>query len=270
MKVTILSDNRTISPDALRTEHGLAILLNTGTNNILLDTGASGLLVQNAVRLGVDLSKVDYVFLSHGHADHTGGLGAFLQVNSKAKILVSPHALDCSFYSDRGCMHSITNCWPSELMQDRLHLISNTQTIVPGIQVIADIQHVHPLPMGNRHLYVERDGQLRVDDFGHEMALYTGGMLFTGCAHNGLENILAACPWPVQTVIGGFHLLDAKGTDTYETTQTLTALAHQLSRQYPDVVFYTGHCTGQEVFNLMKSVLTERLHQFSCGMQITI
>ena len=65
------------------------------------------------------------------------------------------------------------------------------------------------MPKGNRNLYVQdADGDYIHDDFRHELALYVDGLLFTGCAHSGLENILAACLWPVHSVIGGFHLLE--------------------------------------------------------------
>ena len=92
MKWTVLSDNRSCNP-ALETEHGLSILLTTERHNILLDTGASDLFIRNAELLGVNLSDVDYVFISHGHSDHAGGLRYFLEHNQKAQIIVSPDAM---------------------------------------------------------------------------------------------------------------------------------------------------------------------------------
>ena len=85
MKWTVLVDNRTNNP-TIETEHGLSILLETEKHSILLDTGASDMLIRNAERLGKDLSRVDYVFISHGHSDHAGGLKHFMQINKKAKI----------------------------------------------------------------------------------------------------------------------------------------------------------------------------------------
>lgn len=85
MKVCILADNRTLDSKRFRAEHSLAVLLQTADKQILLDTGASDAFIANTEQLGIDLSAVDYVFLSHGHADHTGGLSAFLQVNKKGE-----------------------------------------------------------------------------------------------------------------------------------------------------------------------------------------
>ena len=87
MKWTVLSDNRS-SDGLLETEHGLSILLETEHHRILLDTGASDVFIRNAERLGIDLSMVDYVFISHGHSDHAGGLRHLMMINDKAKVIV--------------------------------------------------------------------------------------------------------------------------------------------------------------------------------------
>ena len=253
MKWTVLSDNRSSDP-ALETEHGLSILLTTERHKILLDTGASDLFIRNAELLGIDLSDVDYVFVSHGHSDHAGGLRYILEHNRQAKVIVSPDAMNGHFFSKRGNLHSITAEWP-EIDEDRLILIDQTCEVAEGLHVIAHIPQNHPTPKGNQNLYVQdADGEYIHDDFRHELALYIDGLLFTGCAHSGLENILAACPWPVHTVVGGFHLLDGQ-----EAEEELAALAQRLKINYPNTLFYTSHCTGDNVFEVMKGVMGEQL-----------
>jgi 7,8-dihydropterin-6-yl-methyl-4-(beta-D-ribofuranosyl)aminobenzene 5'-phosphate synthase len=259
MKWTVLSDNRSSNPK-LETEHGLSILLETEQHKILLDTGASNVFIRNAELLGVDFSDVDYVFISHGHSDHAGGLQHFLRINERAKIIVSPDAMSGKFFSKRGNLHSITTEWP-EIDDERLILIDHTCEIAEGLHVIAHIPQIHPMPKGNQNLYVQdADGEYIYDDFRHELALYVEGLLFTGCAHSGLENILSACPWPVNTVVGGFHLLDGQ-----ETVEELAVLAQRLKANYPNTQFYTSHCTGDKVYDVMKGVMGEQLQSFSCG-----
>lgn len=251
---TVLVDNRTDNP-ALETEHGLSILLETEKHNILLDTGASDMLIRNAERLGKDLSRVDYVFISHGHSDHAGGLKYFMEINSKAKVIVSPDAISGKFYSKRSFLHSITTKWP-KIPEERLLAIDHSGSIGDGIYIIAHIPHIHPMPEGNQHLFVQdANGQFIHDDFRHELALYIGGLLFTGCAHSGLENILAACPLTVNTVVGGFHLLD-----NHESEARLTELSHRLADAYPQTQFYTSHCTGDAAFAILQGVMGDKIH----------
>ena len=262
MRWTVLSDNRS-DDSRLTTEHGLSILLHTDRLMILLDTGASDVFIRNAEQLGIDLSAVDYVFISHGHSDHAGGLRNFLEYNQKAQVIVSPDAMSGKFFSKRGNLHSITTEWP-EIGEDRLVLIDQTCEILEGLHVIAHIPQTHPMPKGNQNLYVQNaNGDYIHDDFRHEQALYVDGLLFTGCAHSGLENILAACPWPVHSVIGGFHLLDGQETD-----DEIKALAQGLKAKYPETQFYTSHCTGDNVFGVMKDVMDEQLQSFRCGTVI--
>lgn len=262
MKWTVLSDNRSNSP-MLETEHGLSILLQTERHKILLDTGASDVFLRNAEQLDVNLSDVDYVFISHGHSDHAGGLRFFLEQNRQAKVIVSPDAMSGKFFSKRGNLHSITADWP-EIDAARLILIDQTCEIAEGIHVIAHIPQNHPMPKGNQNLYAQdTHGDYIHDDFRHELALYVDGLLFTGCAHSGLENIVSACRWPVKSVVGGFHLLDGQETD-----EEIGALAKRLNKQYPSTRFYTSHCTGDNVFEVLKNVMGEQLQSFTCGTTI--
>ena len=271
VRLTVLSDNRSSDPARFPTEHGLSILLDTGKHRVLLDTGASDLFLRNARKLGINLADVDYAFLSHGHSDHAGGLGAFLEVNSRAKVIVSSEALGKGFFSTKGGLHSITSSWPLDAMEGRTIYIDKSLDLGGGIRIIADIPQAHPIPKGNRNLLiVEGRSEIRLDTFRHEIALYADGILFTGCAHNGLENNLAACPRPVRAVIGGFHLLDSKDGNLYESMEELECMGRELLRKYPDTVFYTGHCTGDAACRTLKGVLGNQLRSFSAGMQILL
>ena len=259
MKWTVLSDNRS-SDSRLSTEHGLSILLQTEHHKILLDTGASDVFLRNAKLLSVDLSDVDYVFISHGHSDHAGGLRYFVEHNQKVQFIVSPDAMSGHFFSKRGNLHSIITEWP-EIDDDRFILIDQNCKVAEGLHVIAHIPQIHPTPKGNQNLYVQdADGAYIHDDFRHELALYVDGLLFTGCAHSGLENILTACSWPIYTVVGGFHLLDGM-----EPEGELIALAQRLKAKYPKTQFYTSHCTGDNVYDVLKGVMGEQLQSFRCG-----
>ena len=167
MKWTVLSDNRSCD-DSLETEHGLSILLETDHHRILLDTGASDVFIRNAEKMGIDLSTVDYVFISHGHSDHAGGLKLLMKINNKAQVIVSPNAIKGKFFSKRRYLHSITTEWP-EGNEDRFLMVDKTCEITNGLHVIAHIPQTHPMPQGNLHLFVENaEGNYINDDFRHE------------------------------------------------------------------------------------------------------
>ena len=264
MKWIVLVDNRA-NDSALETEHGLSILLETENHKILLDTGASDMFIRNAQKLGIDLSTVNYVLISHGHSDHASGLRYFLEINKTAKVIVSSDAISGKFFSKRSNLHSITAEWPV-IPDDRLILVSESCKIDNDLHVIARIPQTNPIPKANQNLYVQdANGDFIHDDFRHELALYVDGLLFTGCTHSGLENILAFCPFPVSEVVGGFHLLDGQ-----ETEEELLALAHRLKSHYPQTRFFTSHCTGDSVFMILQNVMADQIHAFSCGTTINV
>ncbi len=86
MKITTVYDNYKFGKK-LRTGWGFSALVETGDREILFDTGGdSEILLENMKSLGIDLDKIEGVFLSHFHGDHTGGLTGFLEKNSDVKV----------------------------------------------------------------------------------------------------------------------------------------------------------------------------------------
>ena len=99
MIIKALAENTSVSEE-YRAEHGLSIYIETGNHKLLFDTGRGGLFLENAEKMGVDLSKVDTAVISHGHYDHGGGLPYFLEINQTAKIYIHKKAFG-DYYSSR-------------------------------------------------------------------------------------------------------------------------------------------------------------------------
>jgi 7,8-dihydropterin-6-yl-methyl-4-(beta-D-ribofuranosyl)aminobenzene 5'-phosphate synthase len=91
LRITVLMEHRSLR-EGLATEHGLALWIEADGMRILFDTGQSGAFTGNAKALGIDLSQADFIVLSHGHYDHTGGLESALEVAPQARTCFHPEA----------------------------------------------------------------------------------------------------------------------------------------------------------------------------------
>ncbi len=248
MKIHCLIENTSISTE-LTAEHGLSLLIDTGTHRILFDTGASTLFADNAERMGLDLSLVDMVVLSHGHYDHGGGLEKFLELNTHAPVWVSPHAFEPHFNAkgkDIGL---------SPALQSHPRIKSAISELAPGITLHTG----ESIPVEKSGMTAICDGVRMPEDFRHEQYLLIQEdgkrILFSGCSHRGIPNI--AAHFRADVLVGGFHLMN----------ETAPARLQQLATQLLELPtsYYTGHCTGDFAFATMKPHMGERLHRFGTG-----
>ncbi len=270
MRIQVLTDNQKISKD-LKSEHGLCIYFETETCKFLLDTGASDLFLINALKMEIDLKDVDYVFISHGHADHTGGLSKFLEINDKAKIITSEKSFNQNFYSVRNGKRKVSVENDFSQYSDRFLFVKEDMEICSNIKIFNCTSSEFPLPKANSTLMVEFGNQLVTDDFSHEL-IFTYGqdelLVYSGCTHKGIINVLneisAKTHKKINLLIGGFHLLD----DNYETEEEVTGIAEYLAKNYSETYLFTGHCTGNKVYSIMKKVLGDHLNYFYTGIAL--
>lgn len=268
MYIAILMEDTCGSPQC-EYEHGLSLYIETEHHRILMDTGASDKTWGNAQKLGVDLSMVDTVVLSHGHYDHSGGMMAFRKINGNAVIYMQETALLDYYHGERyiGVDKEIGKL-------PGVQMISGDRKIDGEISLFTGIQGRRFWPQSNLGLSMRVGGVDKQDEFAHEQCLVIHGnkkLLISGCAHNGILNILdryreiyGGSP---DIVISGFHMMK-KGGYTDEEKETIRQTAMELKKK--DTVFYTGHCTGQNAIGLMKPIMQDKLIQIHCGMEMRV
>ena len=256
--------------------HGLSFYIETRRHRLLMDAGPSEQMVQNACALGVDLTKVDTVILSHGHYDHANGLTAFAAQNPEAKIYLRRTAEEPHFSgsAEEGTLHDISMDL-AILSLPGLVWVEGEVTLDEELSLFGGITGRKFWPESNRKLTRRFNGVFLQDSFAHEQCLVIrepgNTVLLSGCAHNGILNILDRFRrlyggWP-DAVISGFHM--KKSTPyTREEEETICATARQLCACPSE--FYTCHCTGLGAYERMKAIMGEQLHYVHCGEEIKL
>lgn len=253
MKITVLAEN-TCRSGELEAEHGLSLYIETDRHKILFDTGQSDLFIRNAKKLGIDLSEVNFVILSHGHCDHGGGLKHFFEINEKAPVYLSRHAFGEYYNGTEKYIGLDTELESSNriiFVDDLLRLYGYME-----LHSCNNEEKVHDL--GSFGLTMKCGKEFIDDTFRHEQYLLIREgektVIISGCSHKGILNI--ASWFDADVIVGGFHFSKLPLDDT------LISYAKQLDSYKAQ--FYTCHCTGMEQFEFMKKHMS-RLDYLSGG-----
>lgn len=269
----------------LQSEHGLSFYIETAGHTVLFDTGASEKFWKNARHMGIRLENVDTVVLSHGHNDHGGGLAAFLEKNTKAKVYIHENAFR-RHYSDLrketgGILPTVSECadisLDAALMDhDRIIYVDKPMYMIDNeLMLLSGIVPLRLQPDTCRRLY-EEDGQgLNYDTFSHEQHLViTEGnkhALFCGCGHAGIVNILENFRENIgmapDLVVGGFHLSNPR-LGTMADERLMEKIAAELMR-YEHCRYYTCHCTGKQAYEWLRGRMGDQIQYVATGDAVT-
>jgi 7,8-dihydropterin-6-yl-methyl-4-(beta-D-ribofuranosyl)aminobenzene 5'-phosphate synthase len=263
MKLTVLADNNTFIDQYFLGEPAFSCLLEDGDFSLLLDTGYSDVFLKNADKLGLDLTKVSAVVLSHGHEDHTGGLPFLLERcgEKRPRIVAHPLALEENHF-DSGAAIGLTMD-PAELRRRaELTLTREPTRLSEHLVFLGEIPAQLPFearyPIGR----TGARGDLLFDDTAICYETPEGLWLITGCSHSGIcsiaEHAKKVCGDDrIRGILGGLHLLKfddrAMSTIDYLDVQDLEAL-------------YACHCTCLEV----KARMFGRLPILETGSGLTL
>ena len=266
--ITILADNNTITDRYFLGEPALSILIETEGKNILFDTGYSDVFIQNAAKCNKDLSKLDYIVLSHGHNDHTGGLKYLLDYfkykNHKPEIIA---CLDVfmqrydNIDGDFGC--------PVEKIQ--IESIFNIKYTKEPHFITENIVFLGEIPRNNNFEAKQPVGLIKetnapdfvLDDSALAIKTEDGIVLVTGCSHCGIVNICEHAKQvfktdKIRSIIGGLHLKNASQNQLNKTISYLKSIDLES--------LFACHCTGFQALCQLNSVLN--LKETGSGLEI--
>jgi len=219
-------------------EWGYAALVEADGKSILFDTGRKPeTVLKNAEELGIDLSTVEDVFLSHNHGDHTGGLvtlrKALKQINPKA---ISRVHVGEGIFNQRVNFRNRMLEIKEELEADGVEFIIYKENIelFPGLWITGPIERIHP---EKNYLVINTE---------------KGFIVVAGCGHAGLINTLEHVHAKIyqkniHAIIGGFHLVTA-------TDEQLEWTAGHL-KEFGVSKIIGAHCTGINSLYALKDLL---------------
>jgi 7,8-dihydropterin-6-yl-methyl-4-(beta-D-ribofuranosyl)aminobenzene 5'-phosphate synthase len=186
---------------------------------LLLDTGSNGrVLLKNIEEKGIDITDIRYLFITHDHWDHTGGIDSVLELNDHL-IIYAPYTLSKNYIRDLRSMSK------EVIVVERQPIL-----IEEGLYSTGILGRKYP-----EHSLVIADEYAAV---------------VTGCGHFGVDNIVEAARGiigrDITEVIGGFHLHSAEETDISSQIERLQSMGIRYATP--------THCTGPKASQMFAEV----------------
>lgn len=224
MKLTLLVENNSLYNTYYIAEHGFSAYMEDAGKKIVYDTGYSDAFIKNAEKMGIDLTAIDFLILSHGHLDHACGIRHLVTYYKKKGLtrkpvlmMVSPDAFlrkyDFELQKDQGM----------DVDRETLEAFFDVQFVSEPVHLTERLIYLGAVERNNafecqtpQKAKQYKDGEW-IDDFILEdtQLCYKHGdnqvSVITGCSHNGICNIIEYAKKvtgadQVDTVIGGLHL----------------------------------------------------------------
>jgi 7,8-dihydropterin-6-yl-methyl-4-(beta-D-ribofuranosyl)aminobenzene 5'-phosphate synthase len=255
LTLTVLVDNSTLTDNNFPGEAGLSFLIETAGKKCLFDTGLSGLFLTNAENMGIGLRDLDFLILSHGHIDHTGGLpvlarhlaGAAMERTSPRVPHLIAHPR-CFWPKEKeGTMNGSAVSEEEICRQFPANLSAKPVWITDDLVFLGEIPRRFAFEQGEpamRKIHLP-DGSIEPDTLIDDTALAfrsaEGLVIITGCSHAGICNITEyareVCgERRVVDIIGGLHLISP-------TPKQLAKTGKYLNRIHLNAL-HACHCTS--------------------------
>ncbi|GAA0178646.1 MBL fold metallo-hydrolase [Clostridium sediminicola] len=260
MKLITLIENNQSSLEYLKYEHGLSIYIECDNKKILFDTGESENFIKNAEALKVDLTKLDYIVLSHAHYDHCGGLTSLLSNYSLSSTLcLNENFFKFSdkfkFKEDVPIKYTGINFNSTIIKEHNIkvdYLKKNCTNLTEKIYLFTNFTNKNKNEIIDQNMRYKLNEMYFTDDFSREVVLgidtSAGLLLIVGCAHSGIMNIIEdikkTTSKPIFGVIGGTHLSKASDERILKTLEYFNQNNIKLAG--------LCHCSGDKTTEIFK------------------
>lgn len=268
MNLIVLVDNNTYIDKYYFGEPAVSYYIEDGDETILFDTGYSDIIMKNADKLPVDLSKLTKIIFSHGHNDHTGGFQYLSDQYdlTNVELIAHPDALKIKKENNELIGSNLT-----EEAVKKICSISYSRAPMPisdNIIFLGEIPNLNSFERRKSIGTQEIDG-CQYDDFvlDDSALVYKGKdglFIITGCSHSGICNIIEYAKkvcnnHKVLGIIGGFHLFDVD-------SRLNNTIEYFLQNNIRDL--YPCHCVSFQV----KAEINSRIpiHEVGVGLKINI
>ncbi len=271
MHISVLIENTTYKKDILA-EHGLALFIETDNCKILFDAGQTNALIKNAETMNISLADIDYVVISHGHFDHTGGLPQFCKINRKAKIFIHRDSFGDFYGEDKdGLSDGLKTgiLWTereTEETRARLSYTAGPYWINDDMVISGTIPETIRAEQTEKFLVKKDNDKYIKDNMDHEQILVIkekGKLyIFSGCSHTG---VLAAVKYAryffpeteIELLAAGMHLFNSSSDERKK-------IFRNLSEENIDYIM-PFHCTGSMAICELKNYLEDKCKIHNAG-----
>ena len=270
-RVTILYDAFG-KPSTLKRGWGYSALVEYGGKRVLFDTGGDNdNFAYNVKTLGVDLTRLDLVVISHRHGDHTSGLNYVLSINPGVRIYTPAEGVFGTPFSP--ALLKLINLKVESVPEDLRYFggnppermtagtpwlganfsqIREASEVLPGFFLFSTLSDV--------------TGTKEMNEISMAIRTPQGIVLIAGCSHPGIEKILETASKidsRIYSVLGGFHLVDIADGE-------VTRLALSFRDKWKIERMAPGHCTGQFAFSEFIRVYGSKFDHAGLGSVITL
>ncbi|MBR3227832.1 MAG: MBL fold metallo-hydrolase [Erysipelotrichaceae bacterium] len=262
MKLKVLVDNNTYIDEYYLGEPALSFYIEDEGKKILFDTGYSDVFLKNAKAMGIDLSGIDCLVLSHGHNDHTGGL-RYLKDRDLSGVRLYAHKDVFIPRSHQGL--DVGSPVGADELNIKEHIGGDLpQRITGRLYYLGQIERMTGFegkPVGTRY---DGSDDLLYDDSALAYKGKDGLFIITACSHSGICNIIeyarkVLCEERVCGVIGGFHLLK----NDLQLEKTIRYL-----KRFEIKDLYPCHCVSLYAKHRLYEIGS--VHEVGVGMELDI